>query len=127
MKIHRIQLPSTNVQRSPLLILILSIIQFIMLVVELFKKKTIVLITAIIFVGIAYAHEYADKHQTIRRLNRKKEVARRTIHRMDNDKDDVEFWTRLMKVGGSMPDGGVSHTLNSNCDCVPHKQIKCIS
>jgi hypothetical protein len=93
-----------------------------MMIVELFKKKSIVLITAIIFVGIAHAHEYADKHQMIRRLNRKKEVARRTIDRMDYDKEDVEFWTRLMKVGGSMPDGGVSSTLIRICDCV-HKEM----
>ena len=80
-----------------------------MFVVELFKKKSLVIITAIIFVGIAHAHEY-DEHQTIRRLARKKEVARRRIDRIDTDKEDVEFWTRLMKVG-SMPNGGVSHTL----------------
>lgn len=90
-----------------------------MLVVELFKKKSLVLITAIIFVGIAHAHEYVEQ-QTIRRLVRKKEVGRRTIDRMYNNKEDVEFWTRLMKVG-SMPNGGVSH-LFDQCDSVHERK-----
>ena len=61
---------------------------------------------ATLFVAVVSARDY-DAHLTTRRLHRKKRALRHTNERVD-DQEEVQFWTRLMKVG-SMPEG-VSHS-----------------